>query len=289
METVSISNVDLLKKLLQSIYIVASRRTSARFADDTIQSSMKALESKYDFFKGVKIEKQVNSNNERVIHIQPQMMEKISKERIGRSIESLIRMVYDELSDEAGLYFISEFRECSDKQIVRILSNADIDLDQIQLEQHHAYERRVQKKKMKEGGSGDNQLGYNWEKVTSWQHEEGSKFCTLYDESGNVLDRLNLDNIIQNYVQTLSGDYSVNPEKMEKDIRIFEREYTLLKLMHQQDMNADAAINILDITMEELNQIIKKLSKMDMVHYVSDDTLELTSSGAEYVESQEKT
>ena len=250
---------------------------------------MKALESKYDFFKGVKIEKQVSSNNERVIHIQPQMMEKISKERIGRSIESLIRMVYDELSDEAGLFFISEFREYSDKQIVRILSDVGIDLDQIQLEQHHAYERRVQKKKMKEGGSGENQLGYNWEKVTSWQHEEGSKFCTLYDESGNVLDRLNLDNIIQNYVQTLSGDDSVNPEKMEKDIRIFEREYTLLKLMHQQDMDADAAINILDINMEELNQIIKKLSKMNMVHYVSDDTLELTSSGTEYVESQEKT
>ena len=289
METVSISNMVMLKKLLQSIYIVASRRTSARFADDTIQSSMKALESKYDFFKGVKIEKQVSSNNERVIHIQPQMMEKISKERIGRSIESLIRMVYDELSDEAGLFFISEFREYSDKQIVRILSDVGIDLDQIQLEQHHAYERRVQKKKMKEGGSGENQLGYNWEKVTSWQHEEGSKFCTLYDESGNVLDRLNLDNIIQNYVQTLSGDDSVNPEKMEKDIRIFEREYTLLKLMHQQDMDADAAINILDINMEELNQIIKKLSKMDMVHYVSDDTLELTSSGTEYVESQEKT
>ncbi|OYT27911.1 hypothetical protein B6U98_05965 [Thermoplasmatales archaeon ex4572_165] len=288
MKTASISNSDLLKKLIQSIYIVASRRTSSRFADDTILSSMEALEDKYDFFKGVKVEKQVGSNNERVIHIDKHMVEHITKERIGKAIESLIRMVYDELSDEAGLYFISEFREYSDKQIVRSLSNTGIDLDQIQLEQHHAYERRVQKKKMKEGERKDNQLGYNWDKVTSWQHEEGSKFCTLYDEDGKVLDRLNLDNIIQNYVQTLSGDDSVDPEKLEKKVRIFEIEYTLLRLMHQQDMNANTAINILKISIDELNHIIKKLSKMDMVQYVSENTLELTSSGAEYVESQER-
>ena len=283
-----IRNAELLKKSIQTIYKVASRRTSAKFADDTIRSSMKTLERKFDFFKEITITDDESSDNEKIITIRSSKINKIRKERIGKAIESLIRMVYDELNEEAGLYFITELRDFVGANFARSISDSGVDLDQIQLEQHHAFERKFKKKKQRESGTGENSLGYNWKKVASWDHEEGSKFCTLYDSNGKVLDRINLDSVIQTYVETLSGEITDDPEKMMKEARVFEKEYALLELMHQRDMDADSAIRLLKITREELEKMIKKLSNMDMVQYVSSDTLELTDTGTEYVESQIK-
>jgi hypothetical protein len=281
-------NSELMKTAIQSVYKVAGRRTSERFADDTIKACLLSLSTKYEFLKDVTFTNHQTDDKEKIILIHSDIINKIDKQRIVRCIESLIRMVYDELNEEAGLYFITELKEKFGKQLTQDIENNGIDLDQIQLEQHHVFERRLKKKKKKDGSPGENKLGYNWKKVSSWQHEEGSKFCTLYDDKGNVLDRLNLDSIIQNYVETLSGEISDDPESLQKKTKIFEKEYNLLELMHKQDMDADTAIRILKVSKEELIQMIKKLSNMEMIKYVSDDTLELTSSGAEYVESQIK-
>lgn len=284
----SYSKTDLVKKTIQCVYIVASRRTSSRFADDTIKSSIDALKNRYDFLEGVRLYNEVPEESEDYVSFSSTSIEQLTSENIGKAIESFIRLVYEELSEEAGLYFITEFKEYAGKNFTRAIYNYGVDLDQIQLEQHHAYERRERKKKLKQGGSTENLLGYNWEKVSAWHHEEGSKYCTLYDEQGKVLDRLNLDRIIQNYVETLSGETTTDPEKLEKEVRIFEKEYNLLKLMLKGDMEADTAIKMLDITRDDLNTMIKKLSKMEMVQYVTTDTIELTDTGITYLNSQQK-
>ena len=285
---VNTKNSEILKKAIQSIYIVAGRRTSDRFADDTIKACLLSLSIKYDFLKDVTFTNHQTDDKEKIILMNSEIVNKVDKQRIVRCIESLIRMVYDELNEEAGLYLITELKEKFGKQLTLEIENNNVDLDQIQLEQHHVFERRLKKKKKRQGKSSENPLGYNWKKVASWQHEEGSKFCTLYDDKGNVLDRLNLDSIIQNYVETLSGEITDDPEALQKKTKIFEKEYNLLELMHKQDMDADTAIRILKVSKEELVLMIKKLSNMEMIKYISDDTLELTSSGAEYVESQIK-
>ena len=50
-----VKNSVLLKSVLTSIYNVASRRTSAKSADEAIGSTIKTLERKYDFLKFVDI------------------------------------------------------------------------------------------------------------------------------------------------------------------------------------------------------------------------------------------
>lgn len=282
------SKSELLKKTIQSVYIVASRRTSSRFANDTIKSTIDTLKKKYNFLQGLTLFNEIKDEPETSVSFSNNHIDQITYENIGKAIESFIRIVYDELSEEAGLYFITEFKEYVGKEFSRTITNCGVDLDQIQLEQHHAYERRERRKKLKGGKTRENLLGYNWEKVTSWHHEEGSKYCTLYDEQGQVLDRLNLDRVIQNYVETLSGEITSDPIKLEKEIRIFENEYNLLKLMLKGDMDAETAIKMLQINRSELSEMIKKLSKMDMVQYVTTDTIELTNSGIDYVNSQER-
>lgn len=285
------SNTVLIKYLIKSLYAVAGRRTSSRFADDVIRSSLEYLKERYPFLKAIKINQHTSSNNEDDVSISKSLIDPVPSEQIGKTIEGLVRMVYDELNEEAGLYFITELKEHLGKKLSRELGKTGIDLDQIQLEQHHAWERRERKKAIKQGnaeGGQENLLGYTWEKVASWHHEEGSKFCTLYDEKGEVIDRLNLDRIIQNYVETLSGVTSSNPEDLQKELRIFEREYTLLKLMHNQDMDAETAMQMLQVNREILNEMIKKLSNMEMIKYISDDIIEITDEGIQFVSTQEK-
>ncbi len=289
--TINLSNADLLKNALKSLYAVAGRRTSSRFADDVIRSSLNILKERYPFLKGVIIKQQDAQSDEDDICIKKTMVESIPAEHIGKTIESLFRMVYDELNEEAGLYFITELKEHLGKKMSKQLGKTGIDLDQIQLEQHHAWERRERKKAIKEGkggGAQENLLGYTWDKVASWHHEEGSKFCTLYDEKGEVVDRLNLDRIIQNYVETLSGVSADDPSELQKELRIFEQEYTLLKLMHRQDMDAETAMQMLNVNRSKLNDMIKKLTNMEMIRYVSDDVIEITREGIDFVSTQEK-
>ena len=130
-------------------------------------------------------------------------------------------------------------------------------------------------------------MGYTWEKVTRWGHKEGSKYCTLYDENGNVLDRVDLDRVLQNYVETLSGVETTDPKELEKQVRIYEKEYELLKLMHERDMDADTAMNLLHIQKDELYNIVKKLLQMEMLRYITEDTIGITQVGVDYISNED--
>jgi len=45
---------------------------------------------------------------------------------------------------------------------------------------------------------------------------------------------------------------------------------------------------MLHISQEELNNIIRKLSQMEMLQYASHDTIELTDVGVGYISKKEK-
>lgn len=289
-------NSVLLKAVLTSIYNVASRRTSSKFADEAIGSTIKTLERKYDFLKYVNVNKQGAVDGDFAISVSSDI-DSINPAVMGKAIEALIRVVYNDLSAEVGLYFITELKELAGEDASRAIMDRDVDLDQLQLEQHYAYRRRKRKKAISEAARGaistsrrpENLIGYGWRDVSHWKHEPGSKFCTLYDKEGNVLDRLNLDRIIQNYVERLSGYIDVDPREIEKETAIYEKEYELLKLLLERDMDAETAKHLLHISQDELNNMIRKLSQMEMLQYISYDTIELTDVGIGYLSKKEKT
>ncbi|MCK4901734.1 MAG: hypothetical protein KAS76_00140 [Thermoplasmatales archaeon] len=290
-----ISNSILLKSVLSAIYNVASRRTSTKFADETIGSTIKTLEGKYDFLKFVEINPKGVIDGDFAISVSP-LIDSINPEVMGKAIEALIRVAYNDLSAEAGLYFVTELKELAGDDISRAILYTEADLDQVQLEQHYAYRRRERKKAISEATRGgisslrkpENLIGYGWGEVFHWKHDSGSKYCTLYDKQGNVLDRLNLDRIIQNYVERLSGYIDVDPRKIEKDASLYEKEYDLLKLLLERDMDAETAMVQLHVTREELNNMIRKLSQMEMLTYIDFNTLELTDVGIGYLTKKDK-
>ncbi len=119
------------------------------------------------------------------------------------------------------------------------------------------------------------------------EHESGSDYCTLYDKQGNVMDRLNLDTIIQSYVEKLSGYAGTLPSEYEDKINVYEKEYKLLELMYSQDMDAESAAAALHITEDELNKMIQKLAKIEMLQYISYDVVELTGAGMSYLSKKD--
>ena len=292
---VELKNSVLLEAILTALYNVACRRTSNKLADETIGSTIKTLEGKFEFLKYVSIIKPDISEEGFAISFDSDI-DNIRPEVIGKSIEALIRVVYNDIGNDAGLYFISEIKDLAGEEISKMILNCEIDLDQIQFEQHYAYRRRDKKQKIAQAGKEgriprkkpDNLLGYSWGEISYWRHEPGSKYCTLYDKEGNVMDKLNLDRIIQNYVEKLSGYVDINPREIEKETRIYEKEYELLQLLLQQDMDAETAVHKLKISKEELKNMIRKLSQMELLQYVDYNTVEITDVGIGYLTNKEK-
>lgn len=292
---VTADNSALLRYIINALYNVASRRTTSKYAEETIGSSIKTLERKFDFLRYININQQDVADGGYAITVNPDI-ENVDSSRMGKAIESLIRVVYSDLSDDAGLYFVSELKEYAGEDLLRRIRDLDIDLDQVQLEQHHAFRRQERKKSISDAArkgkrsskKPDNLLSYTWNSVSSWRHEPGSKYCTLYDKQGHVVDRLNLDRIIQNYVEKLSGYTEVDIREIERESSIYQREYKLLKLMLERDMDADTVIHMLKISRDELNNMIKKLSEMELLHFVDFDTLEITETGISYLHRKDE-
>lgn len=292
---VELKNSILLEAIITAIYNVASRRTSNKFADESIGSTIKTLQGKYDFLKYIDVSKEDSTEGGFAVRISSDI-DTINPALVGKAIEALIRVVYNDMNSEAGLYFVSELKEIAGKEITRMITDCDVDLGELQLEQHHAFRRRERKRSISEAvktgkltrGKPENLIGYTWHNVSHWKHEPGSKYCTLYDKAGNVLDRLNLDRIIQNYVEKLSGYIDVDPREIEKEASVYEKEYRLLKLLLERDMDAETAMHMLKIERDELNRIISKLSQMEMLQYTDFNTVELTDIGIGYLSKKEK-
>ena len=287
---VEIRNSILLEAILTAVYNVASRRTSSKFADEAVGSTIKTLEGKYDFLKFVDITKEEINEGGFAVSVSSDI-DTINPMIVGKAIEALIRVVYNDMNEEAGLYFVNELKENAGKEITSKIIDCEVDLEQLQLEQHYSYRRKERKRAIAEATRmgkpthkrPENLIGYTWGKVSHWKHQPGSKYCTLYDKEGNILDRLNLDRIIQNYVERLSGHIDVDPREIEKEIDIYEKEYALLQLLLERDMDAETAMHKLKISREELNNIIRKLSQMEMLQYTDFHTVELTDVGIGYL------
>jgi len=101
------------------------------------------------------------------------------------------------------------------------------------------------------------------------------------------MDRLNLDSIIKSYVEKLSGYAGTGPSEYEDKINVYEKEYKLLELMYSQDIDAESAVATLHITEDELNKMIQKLVKIEMLQYISYDVVELTEVGMSYLSKKE--
>jgi len=277
-------NSYVLGEILRSIYQVAGRRTTNSFAAKVIGSIIKNLQTQYDFLKYVTINDRGFLNGNEVIAISPDI-NTIPKRRVGKSIEAIVRIVYMDIIGKAGLFFISEIKKRAGEKLIFYLKDYGVDLASLQIEQNYIYRNR--EKKRRKVSNEVSLLGYTWKNVSSWKYDPSKKVCVLYGENGEVLDNLHLENIIENYVESLSKGTEEIPEELEEKIDIDDKEYNLLKMLHSRDMDAETAINLLHVDRERFESMVRRLLEFELLQYSSFNVIELTEIGISYIAERE--
>jgi len=279
------TNSYVLGQILCAIYHVASRRTTRSFAAKVIGSIVKNLQTQYDFLKYVTINDKGVLDEKEAVAISPDI-NTIDKQRIGKSIEAIVRIVYMDIIGKAGLFFISEIKRQAGEDIISALVEYNVDLASLQVEQHHIYRSREAKRRRKKDDVS--LLGYTWKNVSSWKYDPNKKTCILYDDNGKILDNLHLENIIENYVKNLSEGTEEIPEDLKEKIDVTDKEYELLKMLNTRDMDSESAINLLHIDKENFEQMVKKLLDFELLQYSSFNVVELTELGISYIQKREE-
>jgi len=271
-------NSDVLRGALQSLCTVAGRRSSEKFANNVISAIIKTLERKYVFLKYVKIEAKSSTD---FIVVSPKI-NSFELSEVCKAVGAVIRVVQLDLKDAAGLFFIKEFERYAGEEAISTIIHNGVDLDIMQLEQQHFHSRREKEKYSDDDVS---LLGYTWGDVTSWKYDDRNKVCVLYTKNGNVLDKLNLDVIIKNHVTKLTkiDEEEEFQEGTKEKIELNEKELKLLKMMHSQDIDVEMAVALIHVSREELDQIISKLTRIEMLKHTDFDVITLTDEGINYL------
>jgi len=289
-----LKNSDVIQGVIKAVVAVAGRRTLGSYTIKIVKTVTKTLQNEYDFLKYVTIHDSFYSEENEIVTISYEI-NAIQPERIGKAVNAILREIYSKLDEEAGLYFINEFKEYIGDEYVTKILRIGVDLDRIQSDQHELYNQKERKddttvsdKKEKpstEKPKEDKQkeepiLDYSWGEVSTWKYN--NNVCTLYKSDGSLLDTLHLDSLVEDYV-TRYTKYQEPEQTTSKMIKVNEKEYEFLETLYSRDLDIDMAMVMLHISKPELEKMVNKFIEYEMLHYESDTEVKLTRKGILYL------
>jgi hypothetical protein len=286
-----IKNSDLIKSVTMTMLAITSRRSSESLSMLLVDTILKTLKRRYPFLQYVTIQKnegfQTSPGN--IIQIDPEI-EAIDQATVARVIESMIRIIVMDLKEKAGLFFVKELRERLGDNYIDALRRYQVDFDLMQLEIDYAREQRKRRATHQIGPNGGKQepgsvLGYNWESVANWRYE--GNVCTLYDKNGKVLDKLFLDQIIENHVRTITESQEMFHE-IEQTADLTDEHKQLLKILYSKDLDMEEAQYYLKKTEQQIEDMIHDLVDANYLSYVSNNMVGITKKGVDFLLSSEE-
>lgn len=272
------TNAEILKNTLFAICKVSGRRTSESFAYKVINTIVNSLKNRYMYLEHISIQG-IESIDQ--IQVSTQIND-IQTSELFKGLETIIRVVYMDLEDTAGLYFIKELKQQMEKDILTTLIKNGLDLNLLEIEQQHAFQYRQNKKNM----AGDpSLLGYTWKEVSNWKYDDLNNVCILYDQQDHILDKLNLDAIIKEHIERLTGSEELE-DIDDLHTERFKKEFELLHLLQQKDIDIDTAVSLLRVNEDELDHMIKRLLDLGLLEYIDFDVVSLSEKGMRYIEQK---
>ncbi|MFW6173244.1 MAG: hypothetical protein ACOC5T_05815 [Elusimicrobiota bacterium] len=281
-------NSDIVRCILKAVFVVAGRRTLNSYAVNVVKTVIKTLEREYDFLKHVEIKDVVYLEEEEMVTVSS-AIDSVEPSKIGKTIDIILREVYVELVDDVGLYFINELKDYIGEKYVVAIEDLGVDLESIQSDQHNLYSLQDRKKPVPtmetkaeqkvEKSDDTNLLDYTWEDVSGWEYDNNVVF--LYGGDGDLLDRLRLDMLVEDYVNRYTKYKELEPTS--KMFEIDEKDLEFLEILHSRDMDIELAKILLHISKEELDTMIHKLLELDMLEHVSFNEVKLTDKGINFL------
>lgn len=268
-------NALILKNSLQALCNIAGRRTSENFANKVMNTIMSSLKERYTFLDFVRFN-DAKSND--IIEVSSQI-NSIDSSEIFKAIETAIRIVHLDLQDKGGLFFMKEFKQLAGIETVIIMEQNGVDLSILEMEQKHTYLQHKNRNKV----AGDvSLLGYSWSDVSNWKYDDHNKVCILYSKEEKILDKLNLDAIIKEHIDKLSGSDDLSELEDIKTER-YQKEYELLNLLRSKDVDIETAMIKLQVDEEELEHMVKRLIDLGFLEYADVDVVKISEKGMQYI------
>lgn len=282
-----------MTRVFEALFIVVGRRTLDSFAVQIIKTITEKLEKKFDFLSLITVHDNIFAEDKIKATIDPEF-NAIEPSVVGPALDALIRVIYIELietiGDDACLYFITEFKENLGNDFVDELRGMGINLEQIQAEHNSHYQKKVHQTQTTPALKKEEQEkpSYTWQSVSTWKYN--NNICLLYDEAGRLLDTLQLDLIIEEYVERVTetrNQQGTNPVKTTM-LKVTEKENELLEMMKRRDIDIESALAHLHVTRQKFDSMIQKLLQLEMLQYVSDKEVKLTEKGLFHLSEQPK-
>lgn len=287
-----IKNSVLATKVFKALFTVVGRRTLDSFAVQILKTTLDKMQTNYDFLSLVTIQDD-SFSEEGMKATFDQTFDTIEPSRLGEAIDALISVIYLELTEtigsDVGLYFITELKQHLGDSCVDELRGYGVHFERIQSEQHLRYQTKgpqhfspsIPKEEQEEPQ-------YSWDTVSSWKYD--NNVCLLYDDQGRLLDTLQLDLIIEEYVQrvTESQMQHQSPSPKTTMMKVTEKEHELLEMIRRRDTDVQSAVALLHISQQKFDTMIQKLLQLEMLQYLSNDEVKLTEKGLQYLSGLQK-
>lgn len=283
-----IPNSVLFKYIMNALYNIIKNKTSENYSIMVIGNILKTIENKFEFLKYVNVICAGQIENQDGIIDLVGNIDTIDTSEISKAIESIIRITSSSMKDkEAGKYFITELKKYIKNPYILELKKHDVDIDTIQNEQqydnqqektNHSPPKYYYKIKPRDDKlrSFASLLNFAWDKVAFWEYKEN--VCIIYDKKGNILDKLPLDKIVKDYIIEMTG-FNELPLNSSNIVELNDKEYEFINLLYSNNLDAEEAMKLLELDMDELSDIIRKLLVNEILKYISYDKLMQSESG----------
>ena len=289
-----IQNSDLIQQVIKTLLGITRRRASESISILLINTILKTLTGRYSFLNNVKIKTEVEYGEITADSISVDSdINSVDSSTMGKVIETIIRVISMDLKEKAGLFFIKEFKNQLGENYVSEIRKCGVDLDLLQLERDYSRVQQQRRKIHKVGTEGKKDekhedtsiLDYKWNNVATWKYEKN--VCLVYDKNGKLLDKLHLDQIVENHIREITGS-GETLELPDEIVELDEEHHKLLCLLYSQDLDIKEAEHLMDKTKPEIEYMVYELIKIEFLQHVSDDTVKITEKGIDYLMSEEE-
>lgn len=206
-----VTNVDIVTDIATNLCNAIGGRTTRNFGVAIVDIITKTLRKRFDFLKYIKYSTDYNTEEFVTVDSKINSIDSIS---VGRAIEAIIKVICLDLREKAGLNFINDLENNINEEIRADLNDIGIDLALLKVQQQYLYH---QQKRIK-SAQGDKShtknsenmslLDYSWDNVSDCVYDANSRTCSLIDKDGKLLDKINLDNIVEQHLKSLTGNDS---------------------------------------------------------------------------------
>ena len=281
-----VQNSILMRRVIEGLFAVVGRRTLDSHAIKVIQTVLKKLVPTFGFLENIVVHDELFSQ-EGVRMTIDSRFDSVNRAMVGKAAQALVQVISMDMvktaGEEVGLFFITELKGRLGDEILDDLRDRGVNLDRLQKDNHQLHQMKgPEMKQLSTQEEEELEVPYTWETVNSWKYD--NNVCMLYDNGGKLLDTIQLDLLVEDYVRRVMETEGNETKPIAQAIlQVTEQDDAFLEMLKEKDIDVEYAMTLLHISQQKLQTMIQKLLQLEMLQHISDNEVKLTEKGLQYL------